>query len=150
MNTYTATILSELIKTEDELLAADRALQAAETRRAIALTTFAAIRDHAREILGKPPFTLSREEWERSNPLSGRFRYAKMRISDAIIDVLYTYGPLRKDDLIEKMRQGGLEIKDERAVHAATMNNKRIITEGGKLTLKPEEEVQDESITGDR
>lgn len=146
MNTYTKTILEELAKTENELLEADTALAAAETRRGIAMVTFATIRDHARDILGRPPFTLTEEEWEqRKNPKSGRFRYARMRPSEAAIDVLKEFGPLRQDNLIEKMLQGGLEVRDGRAINAALMNHKRIVREkeNGKLSLRPEvEEAQ--------
>lgn len=137
-------VLEELSKTEEELIAADTALGAAETRRAIALTTYATVRDYAAQELGKSPYTLSKEVWPHlENPKAGRFRFARLKPGDAAVQILQECGePLSLEEIYERLLQGGSEVRDIRPLNAALMNKSEIerppIGQRGKFSIKGE------------
>ena len=125
-------LLMALDEDEAALAIAYEDYAAASSTYDIASRRFAAMREAVRERLGTSPYSKN-VEWPVYTPdgeivrPDSKFRYIRMKVGDAITEVLSeSDDPLTLVDIVAALNYGGLFVRDTRTVNAALINTKGV------------------------
>lgn len=117
------TYLSELWEDEEGLVATADAFEAAKSRYEMRLLRYQALRDFIQGQLGESPYARPAEEWPDKWATRGRYRFAGMKLGEAIGQILMEAdGPMSMENIIDKLGEGGAGLNEPvqpRAVAAA-------------------------------
>ena len=137
LDTVSQGLLRALMADEEAITAAHREWSKAYTNFDIISRRYAAMREAVRERLGVSPYSQNvhwpPKETGRFPPppvlphTTFPFRYVRMKIGDAIVEVLAEATvPLTVEEIGQALGQGGLSTRDARAVNAALINMKGV------------------------
>lgn len=146
-------LLQALRLDEAELAKAHQAYLAAYSAWDVAGRRYAAMREAVRERIGQSPYAKG-VEWPQLSGNAhvedmlrrGRFRYIRMDVGEAVVEVLQEADePLDLGRIVPALRDGGLVVRDARTVNAALINTKGVknLQNGTYEYEKPETEEED-------
>ena len=150
-DTVSQGLLSALREDEEALGDAYQRFMDAGYRLDVISRRYAAMREAVHERIGASPYSKS-VRWPESSPgwpethHIFRFRYTRMKMGDAITQLLgETQQPLSLEEITKALSQGSVYSRDTRAVNAALINTKGIVKlDDGRYIYRSEaDEIDD-------
>lgn len=128
-------LIEELVKEDEQMLAAEEAYQQARMRMQLAMRRYAAIRDYVTERLRDSPYREPGKYGINAFPSGGRFRFAQLAVGDAIVAAFKEREPggtMTFEEIMAALTSGG-KLAAPRAVNAALMRTTGVeAVKGGK------------------